>query len=87
MECSEPGRNDNNFKTYAIYENAFNYSLNSLTVVIYHVPGALLDTEDAATDDRLTLEVLCESKGSSPPGCWWVMAAVIPPPIILPAAV
>ena len=75
MECSEPGRNDNDFKSYAIYENAFKYSLNSLTVVIYHVPGTLLETADAATDDKLTLELFCESMGSSPPGYWWVMAA------------
>ena len=69
MECSEPGRNYNNVKTYTIYENAFNHTLDSLTVVIYYVPDELLETADAATDDKLTLEVFCESRGSSPPGC------------------
>ena len=65
MECSEPGRNYNNLKTYTIYENAL-FS-HSLTAAIYHVPDELLETADAATDDKLTLEVFCESKGSSPP--------------------
>ena len=71
MECSEPGKSDNNLRTYTIYENIFyNHSLNSLTIVIYYVPDELLETADAATDDKLTLEVFCESRGSSPPGCW-----------------
>ena len=66
MECSEPGKNDNNFKAHRIYEN-INHSLNLLTVIICYVPDELLETADAATDDKLTLDVFCESKGSSPP--------------------